>query len=97
MKYRAEIEVPNNASWQTIEDAKIKAVWKQIDPKEERMARTNINNKCGSCTKFCPFDYSSYGTCERGKYLFRVSRTRKACTNYERDDKKWQDRKNTFG
>jgi len=90
MKYKAVIEVPNNASWQTIEDAKIKAVWKLVEPKEERMARTNLNNKCGSCKKFCPFDCSSYGTCERTHCLFRVSRTRKACKDYERDDKKWR-------
>ena len=90
MKYKAEIEVPNNASWQTIEDAKIKAVWKLVEPKEERMARTNLNNKCGSCKKFCPFDCSSYGTCERTHCLFRVSRTRKACKDYERDDRKWR-------
>ena len=96
MIQRAEIRVPDNATWQQIEDAKIKAEWKIIDPKEERMQRTNLDGKCGSCTKYCPFDYSSYGTCNREKYLYRVSRTRKGCTKYERDDKKWQ-KKDTFG
>lgn len=86
MIYTAKIEVPNNASWQAIEDAKLKAEWKL----QEKPKQTNLNNKCGSCTKYCPFSYSSYGTCERGKYLFRVSRTRKACKNYERDDRKWR-------
>lgn len=51
-KYVAEIFVPNDADWQTIEDAKAKAEWKRIITLEERMARTNLEGKCGGCVYF---------------------------------------------
>lgn len=30
MKLRAEIEIPENSSWQAIEDAKLKADWRRV-------------------------------------------------------------------
>ena len=44
MIYTAKIEVPNNASWQEIEDAKIKAEWKlQEKPKQTDNCRRSQN------------------------------------------------------
>lgn len=90
-KYRAEILVPDNCDWQTIEDAKSKAEWKRIFTNEERMARTNLDGKCGSCKSFCHKDCfdgkTAYGRCKIKDTL--RERSQKACkTFYEKDGTK---------
>ena len=93
MKFRAEIEVPEGADWQTIEDAKATATWNRIYSKQERMAKTDLTDKCGSCKYFCPFvtHYMNgtkslcHGNCSKGK-TYR-SRTNPCCKDYERTDK----------
>ena len=87
-RYRAEIEVPENASWQTIEDAKIKAPWHKVVTKDDRMKRTDLCNKCGSCKYFVPikfFNSKSCGNCLKG-YTGSRPRSQKACKAYERVD-----------
>ena len=54
MKYRAEIEVPDNADWQTIEDAKATAKWRRIYSVEDRKARTDLSGKCATCKYYKP-------------------------------------------
>ena len=86
MILRAEIEVPNNASWQQIEDAKIKAPWRRILTVEDRMRDTNLDRKCGSCVHFVPkpdLFSKCYGNCLKGKAGYK-QRSCKACKAYER-------------
>ena len=86
MKYVADpIILPDNASWQDIEDAKARAKWHRVFTREEMMARTNLDGKCGSCKKFCPRRDSSYGSCSDKPYYDYRQRTTPACkTGYER-------------
>lgn len=84
-KYRAEIEVPDNASWQTIEDAKLCAVWREIFSVSDRMARTDLTDKCGSCKHFCPYKRGNalaYGRCLVKR--MEKERSMKKCKLYER-------------
>lgn len=66
-------------------------VWHVKLSKQERkeliMSRTDLTNRCGSCTFFKPFDglycgSSCYGECKMGHTC--GARTRKACKKYER-------------
>ena len=96
MKLRAEIEVPENYSWQQIEDAKLKAPWHKVVTVDDRMRRTNLEGKCGSCKHFVPITLAlstskSYGNCLNGRTGFR-QRSCKGCKAYERIN---DDRKNT--
>lgn len=85
------IELPDNATYEMIEDAKITADLKGWDRKdvlsiEQRKARTDLTNKCGSCIFFKqkPMCGSTvYGTCDAGHPFGQ--RTRKACRDYERN------------
>lgn len=86
MILRAEIKVPNNASWQQIEDAKIKAPWRRILTVEDRMGDTNLDGKCGSCVYFVPkpdLFSKCYGNCLKGRAGYK-QRSCKACKAYER-------------
>lgn len=88
MKLRAEIEVPENACWQAIEDAKLKAKWHKVVSVDDRMRRTDLANKCGSCKHFTPkpfFNSKCYGECGLGRKGYR-QRSCKACRAYERKD-----------
>lgn len=88
MKLRAEIEVPEGACWQTIEDAKIKAVWHTVITAKDRMKNTKLDNKCGSCKHFIPkpyFNSECYGDCRKGRKGYR-QRSCKACKAYERNN-----------
>ena len=88
MKMRAEIEVPENACWQAIEDAKIKAVWHTVVTVDDRMRRTDLNGKCGSCKHFVskPDLFSKCcGECTKGRRGYK-QRSCKACKAYERKD-----------
>lgn len=82
-KFRAEILVADDADWQAIEDAKAKAVWKRIITLEEIMARTDLDNKCGSCVHFdmCDNLYGkATGRCKLKDTL--RERTRKCCKTF---------------
>lgn len=92
-KYRAEIEVPDNADWQTLEDAKLKATWKRLYTQEDRKARTDLTGKCGSCVNFIPDkDWSGKelcsGTCCRYHSSNSWSRTKPACAEYKSREQK---------
>jgi len=88
MKYRAEIEVPDNADWQTLEGAKLKAEWHKVISLHDRMSRTDLTDKCGSCKHFviCEKGYAGSkcaGICmaRRTNYKYR---TTPKCKKYER-------------
>jgi hypothetical protein len=97
MKLRAEFEIllPDNADYNTIEDAKAEAErniiasgikWQRVFDKTERMNRTDLNNKCGSCIYFTlkPDLFScSYGKCELGHKGYKT-RSNPCCKSYER-------------
>lgn len=83
------VYVPDNASWQTIEDAKAKARWHEVKSRAELMKNTSLDGKCGSCSHFCMIsnDYSrALGKCQR-KICDMRQRTTKACKFYERKEK----------
>ena len=79
------IFVPDNADWQTIEDAKSQARWHEVKSREELMKYTNLDGKCGSCVNFILSEKrNSMGKCSlKGSYDCR-GRCNKACTKYER-------------
>lgn len=92
MKLRAEIEVPENSSWQTIEDAKLKAPWRKVVSVDDRMRKTNLEGKCGTCKYFKPITLAlstskCYGDCLNGRKGYK-QRTCKGCKAYERDKDK---------
>lgn len=79
------IYLPDNANWQTIEDAKANAKWHKVISKEELQARTDLTGKCGSCKFFKPYDgkYKCRGDCMNGRVGFR-QRCSPACKGYEK-------------
>lgn len=92
MKLRAELEIelPDNADFYAIEDAKLQAEqnikWYRVFPKAERMRKTDLNNKCGSCKYFTlkpDFRSCAYGKCEKGHKGYR-GRSVPCCKQYER-------------
>lgn len=92
-KYRAEIEVPDNADCQAIEEAMATAEWRRIYSRHERMERTDLTDKCGSCKYFRPIhkyylgsgtESLCHGSCEKMKAS--DSRTNPKCKEYERKD-----------
>lgn len=94
MKLKAEVEVPENASWQQIEDAKLKAPWRRVVTVDDRMRKTNLEGKCGSCKHFVPkpdLFSKCYGNCLMGRKGYK-QRTCKGCKAYERIN---DDRENT--
>ena len=79
--------VPDNADWQTIEDAKARANWHEVKSREELMAETDLNGKCGTCTHFCPIknEWSkANGRCELKCSMDYRQRSTPACKSYER-------------
>lgn len=89
MVLTARIELPDNASWQTIEDAKLSAKWHRVKARTDILKDTDLCNKCGSCKFFeltpCKRN-KTYGICHKG-YVSPRSRSIKACTQYERSKK----------
>ena len=87
--YAAEVRVPDNATYYEIEEAKLKAEWKFKGEKhlrKERMARTNLSDKCGSCEHWeahPDLTSESYGKCLKGRAGYKP-RSCKACKLYER-------------
>jgi hypothetical protein len=89
MKYVAEIEVPDGADWQTLEDAKLCAKWRRVYSLHDRMSRTDLTDKCGSCKYFVRRDYASSkcsGDCVANPYYPKTFkyRTTPKCKCYER-------------
>lgn len=89
MKIRCDIELPDNADWQTKLDAMAKAsrdesMWKEIHTREELMKRTSFENKCGSCKHFRPWEKGCVnGECAIGHVW--GARTRPKCKKYEKE------------
>lgn len=99
MKYRltAEIELPDNSSLETVAEAqaiaKNNATWQYIESAEEKLAKTDLTNKCGSCIYFKPrpmLDAKCYGVCQNPNKRWRVKsnairqRSTVCCSKYER-------------
>jgi len=89
MKMTATIEVPESASWQDIEDAKLSATWKTVKDRKDIINETDLCDKCGSCKYFeltpCKRN-KTYGICHKGHVSPR-SRSIKKCVLYERAKK----------
>lgn len=89
MKMTATIEVPDNASWQVVEDAKLSANWHTVKSRSDLLKETDLCDKCGSCKFFeltpCKRN-KTYGICHKGHVSPR-SRSIKKCTLYERAKK----------
>ena len=86
--YKAQIMVPDNATYYDIQEAQLRAEWKfegeKLTP-EERWQNTDLCSKCGSCKHFIPkeiYRSKSWGDCERGRK--NRARSSKACKQYER-------------
>lgn len=83
------IILPDNANWQTIEDAKLSAKWHVVHSIEEIMLQTDLKGKCGSCKWFCPIKHKRlkvYGNCicENTKVSVKKGRSRTStCKSYE--------------
>lgn len=87
----ARIEVPDNAGYAEIEEAKIAAEWKVENKptKADRMRKTKLGGKCGSCRWFAACHTQrakSYGDCKNPDAPISVrwgrSRTQ-TCKKYE--------------
>lgn len=90
MKWRCEIELPDNASTITFLDAIAQAgrdesKWKRLHSLPERMARTDLTDKCGSCKHFCLWHDSDVNGCCKAGHAWG-QRTRPMCKDYERKE-----------
>lgn len=88
MKLKCVIEVPDN-DYRTKLDAMAKAgrdesLWTYVKSKEEIKKQTSLENKCGSCKYFVPYDNRVYGNCDAGRTWGQ--RTRPKCKKYERKE-----------
>lgn len=90
MKLRYEVELPDNADAKTILDAMAYAAinesgWRKIFSREYIYRDTDLNNKCGSCKYFKPYQgkYKLHGDCEMGRVGFR-RRSEPKCSVYEK-------------
>ena len=94
--YTARVEVPDNASLADIVDAQLSAKWKceNKETKADRMRKTPMDKKCGSCRWFvlCPtWRAKSYGDCKNpdAEITVRWGRSRsQTCKKYEPKGKK---------
>ena len=77
------IILPDDYSWQDLEEAKLSAKWRKVISKEEIQSRTDLSGKCGSCKHFIPFEgkYKCRGNCDVARVGFR-QRCTKACKMY---------------
>lgn len=89
--YAAEIEVPDNATYAEIEEAKLAAEWKVKDKRtlEERMETTNVEGKCATCKWFvqCGFRAQTYGNCLNPNSAVKVKKGRartQTCKAYQK-------------
>lgn len=94
MKYRCEIEVPDNdykAKLDAMAEAsRNEALWREIRTREEtnaeKMASTDLHLKCGSCKFFKLHPNKrckSYGECSMG-FTSPRPRSLKACNKYQK-------------
>lgn len=92
MRFKAELEitVPDNADFYAIEDAKLQAEqyieWRRVIDREERMRKTDLTDKCGSCKYFQPkpdLFSCAYGKCLLGHKGYKT-RAYPKCKGYER-------------
>ena len=89
--YTARIEVDDNASLADIADAQLSAKWtvENKETKADRMRKTPLAGKCGSCRWFsaCPtWKAKSYGDCKNmdAPITVRWGRSRtQTCKKYE--------------
>ena len=89
--YTARVEVPDNASLADIVDAQLSAKWtvEKKETKADRMCKTSLCGKCGSCRWFaaCPtYRAKSYGDCKNpdAPITVRWGRSRtQTCQKYE--------------
>lgn len=88
MKLVAEpIILPDNATWQDIEDAKLSAKWHEVKSREYLMSLTNLEGKCGSCKKFKYCKDGVHGFCKKkNQHSNYRARYNRACKEYERKD-----------
>ena len=97
MRWVCEIEIPDNADYTTKLDAMAEAsrnesLWRAIKSREDRrdeiMARTKLEGKCGACKYFtltpCK-NQKSYGMCRLG-YVSPRPRSQHCCSHYERNE-----------
>lgn len=79
------IILPDDHSWQDLEDAKLSAKWRKVKSREEIQSRTDLSGKCGSCKHFIPYrgKLCCRGDCDKGRAGFR-QRCTKACKLYEK-------------
>lgn len=88
-----KIELPDNATWSQIEDAKIAADRKgwsreMRETIQEKMKQTDLRDKCGSCKYFIlkpDLFTTARGDCMCGRVSDRP-RTHPKCNFYERKD-----------
>lgn len=87
-----KVVLPDNAPYEDIEDALItadKKGWHRQDVMtvEEKMQKTSLDHKCGSCEYFVPTPMCGsrcYGVC---KALHAPgARTRRACKDYKKKE-----------
>ena len=90
MKLRCDIKLPKDYTPAQKFEAMARAardesMWHEVYSKKEIGKRTCLDNKCGSCMHFCPFDNSSKGTCEARPYCAGRDRSRPKCSKYIRN------------
>lgn len=79
------IILPDGYTWQDLEDAKLSAKWRKVVTNEDRMKRTDLTDKCGSCKYYKPYVGKQGGT-SRGECAIGTCptyRTRRKCKKYE--------------
>ena len=83
MKFIADpVYVDDNADFDEIMDACLRAKWRRAYTLEDRMSRTDLSGKCGSCKHFNLKEDSK--TCGHCPMRGRRERTSRACKEYER-------------
>lgn len=79
------IILPDNHTWQDLEDAKLSADWRRVVTRDEMMSKTDLSDKCGSCKYFRLYEGTKnrvYGCCDKGFKGYR-RRTNPKCKQYE--------------
>ena len=89
MKYVCEIEVPDNNPITKLDlmaqASRDESMWRQVFTHVDRLNRTDLRNKCGSCEHFVPWhDNTVNGCCNCGHVW--GTRSRPCCKDYERKE-----------
>ena len=77
------IILPDNHTYQDLEDAKLSAKWRRVVTREDVIARTDLSGKCGSCKAFRQYEHGCMGNCAKHNWYSPRPRSTKACTLYE--------------